>query len=89
MTPNEIQIKQPFRIREGIPDRCPICASTDLVRTNTSLEIDVKHEGRQYRLSIPSLDIRQCAACGERVFDEDVDRQINEALQAQISQPIA
>jgi limonene-1,2-epoxide hydrolase len=47
-------------------------------------DAEVRHDGRMYKFTIPDLRIPVCAACGERVFTERVDDQINDALRVHL-----
>ncbi len=44
----------------------------------------VKHDGRLYEIPIPELHAPRCAACGELIFGNDTDEQINLALRAHL-----
>jgi DNA-binding transcriptional regulator YiaG len=50
--------------------------------TSISYNAEVQHDGRVYRFTIPELNIPVCQACGEKVFTENVDEQINTALRS-------
>ncbi len=52
--------------------------------TATAYEAEIRHDGRLHSFTIPSLDIPACRACGEKVFTEDVDQQIDDALRAHL-----
>ena len=41
---------------------------------------EVRHDGRLYAFTIPSLRIPICRDCGEKVFTDDVDRQVKDTL---------
>ena len=43
-------------------------------------DAEVRHDGRLYKFAVPKLQIPVCRACGEKVFTEQVDDQINVAL---------
>ena len=47
-------------------------------------EAEIRHDGRLYTFTIPHLDIPVCQACGEKVFTEKVDDQINAALRSHL-----
>ncbi len=70
--------KRPF------PWRCPNCRQKEVYRSPYPYEAEVKHDGRLYKLSLPDLQAPQCRACGEILFDDDVDEQVNEALREKI-----
>jgi DNA-binding transcriptional regulator YiaG len=48
--------------------------------TTTRFDAEVRHDGRLHAFTIPSLRIPVCAACGEKVFTEKVDEQVQAAL---------
>jgi DNA-binding transcriptional regulator YiaG len=50
--------------------------------TTIRYDAEVRHDGRLYAFTIPHLDIPVCQACGEKVFTEKVDDQINAALRS-------
>jgi putative zinc finger/helix-turn-helix YgiT family protein len=52
--------------------------------TTTTHEAEVRHDGRLHTFTIPDLEIAACRACGEKVFTEKVDAQINDALRAHL-----
>lgn len=43
-------------------------------------EAEIRHDGRLYKFAVPKLEIPICGACGEKVFSEQVDDQLNAAL---------
>ncbi len=45
---------------------------------------EVRHDGRLHAFTIRSLQIPVCQACGEKVFTEDVDQQVNDALRSHL-----
>jgi DNA-binding transcriptional regulator YiaG len=49
-----------------------------------SYDAEVRHDGRLYTFTIPHLNIPICQACGEKVFTEKVDDQINVALRSHL-----
>jgi hypothetical protein len=52
--------------------------------TVTSYDAEVRRDGRLHTFTIPGLHIPVCQACGEKVFTEKVDEQINSALRAHL-----
>jgi len=52
--------------------------------TTTCYDAEIRHDGRLYTFTIPHLDIPVCQACGEKVFTEKVDDQINAALRSHL-----
>ncbi|MEQ8786448.1 MAG: helix-turn-helix domain-containing protein [Pirellulaceae bacterium] len=66
------------------PRRCRHCGKHEVVMTTTPYKAEVRHDGRLHLFTIPALEIAACRACGEKVFTEKVDTQINEALRAHL-----
>lgn len=52
--------------------------------TRICYNAEVRHDGRSYTFTIPELDIPVCQACGNKVFTEDVDDQINAAFRSNL-----
>jgi DNA-binding transcriptional regulator YiaG len=52
--------------------------------TTISYDTEVRHDGRLYTFTVPALEIPICQACGEKVFTENVDDQINAALRSHL-----
>jgi hypothetical protein len=50
----------------------------------TEYRTEVRHDGRLYCFTIPRLEVPICQACGEKVFTETVDVQVNDALRAHL-----
>jgi hypothetical protein len=49
-----------------------------------SYNAEVRHDGRVYTFTVPSLNIPVCQACGAKVFTEKVDEQLSAALRAHL-----
>ena len=52
--------------------------------TTTCYDAEVRHDARLYMFTIPQLNVPACQACGEKIFTENVDVQINAALRAHL-----
>src|SRR5438876_10765051 len=72
--------KRPFAAERPFPWRCSHCGKNQVFLTTLSYDAEVRHDGRLYAFQVPNLDIPVCRACGEKVFTEKVDGQINAAL---------
>jgi DNA-binding transcriptional regulator YiaG len=48
-------------------------------------DAEVRHDGRLYTFTIPNLELPVCRACGERVFTENVDAQVNDGLRGHLN----
>jgi putative zinc finger/helix-turn-helix YgiT family protein len=62
------------------PWRCRHCGKQEVVMATIRYDAEVQHDGRLHAFSIPRLEIPACQDCGEKVFTEQVDAQINKAL---------
>jgi putative zinc finger/helix-turn-helix YgiT family protein len=71
--------------RKDFPWRCSQCRAKEVYSATISHTAHVNHDGRIYELEIPALDVAQCRACGELVFDDHADEQISEALRKHLS----
>jgi hypothetical protein len=81
---------RPIEADRQFPWRCRHCTNKEVVLTTVSYDAEVRHDGRLYAFRVPCLEIPACQACGEKVFTEKVDDQINAALRlhlALLSQP--
>jgi DNA-binding transcriptional regulator YiaG len=47
-------------------------------------QAETRHDGRLCVFEVPHLEIPVCQACGEKVFTEDVDQQVNAALRSHL-----
>ncbi len=47
-------------------------------------EAEVRHDGRLHNFLVPDLGIPMCESCGEKVFTQHVDRQINNQLRSHL-----
>lgn len=69
---------------EPFPWRCRHCGKTEVVMSTIPYTAEVRHDGRLHAFTIPALHLPICQACGEKVFTEQVDRQINDALRSHL-----
>ena len=76
--------KRPIGAERPFPWRCRRCGKNKVVLTTMSYDAEVRHDGRLHRFTVPNLRIPVCEACGEKVFTEKVDDQINAALRAHL-----
>lgn len=47
-------------------------------------DAEFRHDGRLHHFTVPELKIPVCEACGEKVFTEQVDDQITDALRSHL-----
>jgi DNA-binding transcriptional regulator YiaG len=76
--------KRPHGANNPFPWRCPHCGMIEVVMQALSYEAGVRHDGHLYQFMIPKLDLPICQACGEKVFTEKVDEQINSAFRSHL-----
>ncbi len=72
--------KRAPRAERPFPWRCRHCGQQEVILTTLAYRAEVRHDGRLHSFVIPELTLPICQACGEKVFTEDVDCQVNEAL---------
>src|SRR4029079_19106671 len=51
---------------------------------HVAYDAEVRHDGRLHSFRIPALEIPVCQSCGERIFTEHVDEQVDDALRAHL-----
>jgi putative zinc finger/helix-turn-helix YgiT family protein len=76
--PNGKAADRPF------PWVCPRCSKKEVRPTVKPHKATVKHDGVVHRLDIPGLEIPTCGNCGEELFTNRVDEQVNDALRARL-----
>lgn len=52
--------------------------------TAVSYDAEARHDGQLYAFTIPQLEVPICRVCGQKVFTEKVDDQINAALRSHL-----
>ncbi len=62
------------------PWRCPHCLAKEVRPAVMPYAAKVKHDGIEYTIDIPALEIPKCQNCGELLFSNHVDEQIRDAL---------
>jgi len=77
--------KCPRSREQPFPWRCRHCGKTEVTLAKTSYDAEVRHDGRLHTFTIADLELPVCQACGERVFTEKVDAQVNDALRAHLN----
>ncbi len=73
-------MKHHFNAPRPFPWRCRHCGKNEVLMTTIEYTADVRHDGRLHTFTIPNLQIPVCKSCTEKVFTEDVDKQVNDAL---------
>jgi putative zinc finger/helix-turn-helix YgiT family protein len=76
--------KRAPKAERPFPWRCRHCGKQEVVMATTQYDAEVRHDGRLHIFTIPRLELPVCQACGERVFTEQVDAQVNNALRAHL-----
>lgn len=77
--------KRPRSGERPFPWRCRHCGKREVALAKTDYAAEVRHDGRLYTFTIPDLELPVCGACGERVFTEKVDAQVNDALRGHLN----
>jgi putative zinc finger/helix-turn-helix YgiT family protein len=60
--------------------KCPMCRERRVDFVTEPYEMTVDHDGRTYRLSLPSLTFLKCDACGNQILHDEADDRLNDAL---------
>src|SRR5947207_2927314 len=60
--------------------KCSNCRQRMMALTSMPYSVKVNHDGREYAVDIPSLTVPKCSNCGNVVFDEEANRQIDLAF---------
>ena len=76
--------KRPIAAERPFPRRCRHCGKQEVHLATIEYTAEVRHDGRLHTFTIPELKLPMCGACGERIFTEQVDDQINDALRAHL-----
>ena len=66
------------------PWKCPSCLKREVFPDQISYTAEIKHDGILYSVHLPSLRTPNCRSCGEVLFDDRADEQINDALRMQL-----
>ncbi len=77
--------KRPRSAERAFPWRCHHCGKKEVRLAKTNYAAEVRHDGRLHAFTIAGLELPVCQACGEMVFTEKVDAQVNDALRAHIN----
>ena len=78
------QAKRPFGAERPFPWQCHHCGKKQVVMTTIDYAAEARHDGRLHAFTVANLEIPVCQACGEKVFTDEVDRQINNALRSHL-----
>jgi len=70
---------------QGDGEPCPVCLAMGVRPEVIAYTAKVKHDGVLHSIAIPALEIPKCHSCGELIFDDHVDDQINAALRAHLN----
>ena len=77
--------KRPRNAERPFPWRCRHCGEREVVLAKTNYAAAVRHDGRLLEFTIAELELPVCQACGERVFTEKADAQVNDALRGHLN----
>jgi putative zinc finger/helix-turn-helix YgiT family protein len=80
MNANHSQPKRPVDSDRPFPWRCRHCGKSQVVMTSINYDAEVRHDGRVHMFAVANLELPVCQVCGNKVFTEKVDDQINAAL---------
>jgi len=66
------------------PWKCPVCLKHEVFPDRIPYTAEIKHDGVLHSVHLPSLEVPRCRSCGELLFDDRADDQINDALRLQL-----
>ena len=84
MPPKQSKKKKPAAPARPFPWVCRECGAKNVEEATIPYEIDVRHDGRTHSLTLDALRVPVCGRCNAKVFTEDTDRQINDALRLHV-----
>lgn len=76
--------KRPAGAERPYPWRCRRCGKDQVFPATIAYDAEVRHDGRSYPFTVSALELPVCRACGERVFTEEVDDQVQAALRSHL-----
>jgi DNA-binding transcriptional regulator YiaG len=79
-----LQTKKHPAADRPFPWPCRQCGQETVVPTRIDYTCDINYDGQLVSISTHDLEIPICSNCGEKVFTEKVDDQINAALLSQL-----
>lgn len=80
MMPEPVNAKRPFNADRPFPRLCIACAKQSVNMAEIEYRARLKHDGRMHEFVLPSLAIPVCDSCGERIFTDEVERQLLNGL---------
>lgn len=81
---NNKDSQQPGLKQLPFPWRCHNCGKDEVRMATLNYDAKVKYDGRLCEFPVAGLMLPVCGACGERVFTDKVDEQINAALRSHL-----
>jgi DNA-binding transcriptional regulator YiaG len=66
------------------PWRCHRCRKKEVRPAVSAYRSPILYEGQQYPLDTPELVVPRCAACGEFVFTDQVEQQVDRVFRTQL-----
>lgn len=76
--------KKPRDSERPFPRQCPNCGKDEVYPATIPYDAECLRDARMYRFHVPALQVVKCRACGECLFTNTTDDQIQSALQAEI-----
>lgn len=77
--------KRPLNAGRPFPWQCHRCGKSTVNMSHVDYHAAVRHDGRLHSFMVQNLEIPVCDSCGEKVFTEDVDRQIKDGLRLHLT----
>src|SRR3990172_8911264 len=76
--------KMPLGAEQPFPWKCRHCGQSKVIPQRIDYPDEVRYDGRLVSFLARDIEIPICQNCGEKVFTEVVDRQLNDALRAHL-----
>jgi putative zinc finger/helix-turn-helix YgiT family protein len=66
--------------RRAYSRKCSNCRQQTVILSAVPYSVKMNHDGREYIVDIPSLNVPKCSACGNFVLDKEANKQIDRAF---------
>ena len=66
------------------PWKCPACLQREVYPHQLDYTTTIKHDGLLVDLHLPTFEVPKCRVCGELLFNDLADQQINVAIRSHL-----
>jgi putative zinc finger/helix-turn-helix YgiT family protein len=78
-------MKNAPKLTSKLEQLCPSCGHSDAEWRTIPYDAEVRHDGRLYRFAVLTLHVQVCRSCGNQIFTQDTESQINAALRTHLN----